>query len=559
MGRIGHILNQRLLALYPLGQEPMLYPWRIPLTAIGDEQNSSLAQLMRSARLRIPLLALVIGLLAAWAAGATGHFFPSWLHLTAWLLIILGLAVTLNRLHRYLFRPLITMQNALYHFNQGEPGVRVGDGRVGVLDGMAKDINSLIEELADLYDDMDNRVARQTRRLAQNTASLHILYDVANSINEANSLDELLTRFLRVLKEMVGALTATVQLAMPDGRLRIVACLGQDGQVRREREILPIQLCRCGVALTPGDILCGHDPEHCSLTQGRRMYGPEDIEVVDVPLRYHEETLGLYRLYAPKSVTVEREELMEMLATVGRHLGMAVAKQRSDEEARRLSIIEERTTLAHELHDSLAQTLASLRFQVRMLSETLEEEGASEQASQESRRIVSSVDEAHTELRELLNSFRAPLDQRGLLPALLHMIERFREETGTPVFLQVECRFPPLSGNEEMQLLRIVQESLANIRKHAKAHTVRVLLRCASPRGYILLVEDDGVGFEHAARLGKPGEHIGLSILEERARRLNGSIRIESEPGEGTRVELVFQPSGRSGRAMIGGRAEPRQ
>lgn len=525
------------------------------MTAIGDQQNSTLAQLLRAARLRVPLLALVIGLLAAWAASAGGHYFPSWLHFSAWILMILGLMVTLNRLHRYLFLPLIAMQNALYHFNQGEPGVRVGDGRVGALDGMAKDINSLIEELADLYDDMDNRVARQTRRLAQKTASLHILYDVANSINEANSLDELLTRFLRVLKEMVGALTATVQLAMPEGRMRIVACLGLDGRVTRESEILPIPLCRCGIALTPGDILCEHDPGRCSLAQGRRMFGAGEIEVVEVPLRYHEEVLGLYRLYAPKSVTAEREELMEMLTTVGRHLGMAVAKQRSDEEARRLSIIEERTTLAHELHDSLAQTIASLRFQVRMLSETLEEEGGSEQARQGSRRIQNSVDEAHTELRELLNSFRAPLDQRGLMPAMLNLIERFREETGIPVFLQMECRSPALSGGEEMQLLRIVQESLNNIRKHAKAHTVRVLLRCASAKGYILLVEDDGVGFEHADRIGRPGEHIGLSILEERARRLNGAIRIESEPGEGTRVELTFQPSGRNGRAT---RSSPR-
>jgi len=519
------------------------------LTRIDDEQNTTLTQLLRSARLGIPLLALVLGLLAAWTAGAGGHFFPSWLHFSAWILMTLGLAVTLNRLHRYLFRPLISMQNALYHFNQGEPGVRVGDGRVGVLDGMAKDINSLIEELADLYDDMDNRVASQTRRLAQKTASLHILYDVANSINEARSLDELLTRFLRVLKEMVGGLAATVQLTMPEGRMRAVACLGLDNQVTRGAEILPIRLCRCGIALTPGDILCEHDPEHCSLLQGRRMFGTDEIEVIEVPLRYHEEIMGLYRLYAPKSVTAEREELMEMLLTVGRHLGMAVAKQRSDEEARRLSIIEERTALAHELHDSLAQTIASLRFQIRMLSETLEEAGTCDQARQESRRIQNSVEEAHTELRELLNSFRAPLDQRGLMPALLHMIERFREETGTPVFLQLECRPPPFSGNEEMQLLRIVQESLANIRKHAKAHTVRVLLRCASPKGYILLVEDDGIGFENAARLGKPGEHIGLSILEERARRLNGSIKIESEPGEGTRVELIFQPSGRPGRA----------
>lgn len=534
----------------PAGENPAFerFPG-IPLTRIGEEQTTSLTRLLRAARLRVPLLALVAGLLSAWAAGAAGYFFPSWLHFIAWSLMIFGLVASLNRLHRYLFVPLITMQNALYHFNQGEPGIRVGDDEAGALNEMAKDIDSVIEELADLYDDMDNRVAAQTRRLAQKTASLHILYDVANSINESRSLDELLTRFLRVLKEMVGARAATVRLTMPEGRMRIVACLGLDGQMLQEYEILPIRLCRCGIALTPGDILCEHDPEACSARQGRPMFGRDELEVFDVPLPYHEEVLGLYRLYVPKGGSPDREELMEMLAAVGRHLGMAVAKQRSDEEARRLSIIEERTALAHELHDSLAQTIASLRFQVRMLGETLEEEGACDRARVATNRIVNSVEEAHVELRELLNSFRAPIDQRGLMPAIERMVERFREETGVPVFLQSDCRQPTLSSSEETQVLRILRESLTNIRKHARAHTVRVLLRCASD-DYVLLVEDDGEGFEHASRSGRPGEHIGLSILEERARRLNGTLRIESEPGEGTRVELTFRPSARSGRIM---------
>jgi two-component system nitrate/nitrite sensor histidine kinase NarX len=92
-----------------------------------------------------------------------------------------------------------------------------------------------------------------------------------------------------------------------------------------------------------------------------------------------------------------------------------------------------------------------------------------------------------------------------------------------------------------MQALRIVQESLANIRKHAKAHTIRVLLRCRGPGQYLILVEDDGVGFEGAAPKGNPGEHIGLSIMEERARRVGGELSIESEPGEGTRVELLIR------------------
>ena len=91
-------------------------------------------------------------------------------------------------------------------------------------------------------------------------------------------------------------------------------------------------------------------------------------------------------------------------------------------------------------------------------------------------------------------------------------------------------------------MLRIAQEALANIRKHAAAHTVRILLHCRAPDRYLLLVEDDGVGFERPPTGGRPGEHIGLSIMEERARRVGAELRIESGPGEGTRVELLFEP-----------------
>jgi two-component system nitrate/nitrite sensor histidine kinase NarX len=253
--------------------------------------------------------------------------------------------------------------------------------------------------------------------------------------------------------------------------------------------------------------------------------------------------LGVYTIFIEQPGIAGREDIMDLLKTIGNHLGMAVAKQRSDEEARRLSIVEERTALAHELHDSLAQTLASLRFQVRMLDDTLRQEDASAAAMADLLKIRNGLDEAHNELRELLYSFRAPLDQRGLLPALEKLTDRFGEETGMHVFLQMDCRTLLLNANEEMQVLRIVQEALANIRKHAHANTVRVLLTCRADGAYGLLVEDDGVGFDTAPE-GRPGEHIGLSIMEERARRLGGRLRVESEPGEGTRVEMVYRPRG---------------
>ena len=454
---------------------------------------------------------------------------------------LLALLFGLWRLRSELIEPLARLEESVSRVCSGEPGANLSLTDTGVLGSMISDLDSLNEELSELYEDMDSRVSRHTTRLAQKTASLKILYDVAASINRAQDLEGLLLRFLRVLKEMVNGVAATVHLEQPDGTLRVVGSIGVNNAVFRTSEMLPLTLCVCGKTLSPGDVLCDNPAMHCVRQLKRVMYGHDDIEQVSVPLDYHGELLGMYSIYVRKPGISGREDIIELLQTIGSHLGMAVAKQRSDREARRLSIMEERTALAHELHDSLAQTLASLRFQVRLLEDLLQQT-PNAAAVKDVERIRGGLDEAHTELRELLNSFRAPIDERGLVAALERVVERFGRETGLHVLFQNECREPRLGSTEEMQMLRIAQESLANIRKHAMAHTVRVLLSCHANGNYSLLIEDDGVGFEDEVKRGRPGEHIGLSIMEERARRLGGNLRIESELGEGTRVELTYQP-----------------
>jgi two-component system nitrate/nitrite sensor histidine kinase NarX len=201
--------------------------------------------------------------------------------------------------------------------------------------------------------------------------------------------------------------------------------------------------------------------------------------------------------------------------------------------------MEERTRLANELHDSLAQSLASLRFQVRVLDETLHS-GKESALWQELEIIENSIDEAYTELRELIAHFRAPMDKRGLIPAIEQAVERFRRNSDIRAFLQLEWDNTKLPAEIEIQVLRIVQEALANIRKHSEANAVRVLMRASKDKRCMVMVEDDGIGIQNKVMEGGPGEHLGLNILQERAARIGGDLKIESEPGEGTRIILRF-------------------
>jgi two-component system nitrate/nitrite sensor histidine kinase NarX len=457
--------------------------------------------------------------------------------------ILLGgllIGVLLYRIQRHLLEPLAHMRNWALRMRGGNLAVRIPVPAEGEFAELARDINNLGDVIQALSLDLDNQVRKQTERLAQKTRSLEILYDMAASINVSRDLDDLLTRFLHTLKEVVHARAATVRLLTPEGQMRLVASLGLEREVMEREQLLPLHRCLCGNAASAGEMRFASNVRQCEAVIGAPLLDRYDIEIIAVPLQYQGRTLGVYNLFTETPGLAAREDMKELLTSIGRHFGMAIEKSRLDEEAKRLSLMQERTMLAHELHDSLAQTLHSLRFQVKMLDETLEHHG-NPRVRQEIQQIKSTLDQANTELRQLLAHFRAPIDDHSRVPTIEDVVARFRKETGILTFLQKEWDLDRLPRSVEVQVLRIIQEALSNIRKHSQAHAVRLLLRSDPDGHYRVLVEDDGVGLEGRTPEGNAGEHIGLCIMQERARCLGGELRVESEPGEGTRVLLRFR------------------
>ncbi len=369
-------------------------------------------------------------------------------------------------------------------------------------------------------------------RLAQKNASLKILYDVASCINQSSDLNDLLTRFLRILKEMTNANAILVYLCHED-QAQLVGNAGFPSEY-----LAQVQPYLMREHWYKQEILC-RSIKKTGLEAIQSMLAMDATEILAVPLQHKDKILGIYYLFLPPPGLCQQEDMLEILVTIGKHLGMAVAKAKLDQESQRLSLMEERNTMAHEVHDSLAQTLASLRFQTQVLDDMLNQQQY-DNAKREVAQIKNSLEEANTELRELLAHFRAPLNKRGLIPAIKDLITQFQQHSGMLCFFQPECYHPGLPATMEMQVIRIIQESLANVYKHSQAHTVRVLLRSNEQGQYSLLVEDDGKGFDFACSDDNLGQHIGLSIMQERAKRLGGQLQIDSEIDEGTRVELSF-------------------
>lgn len=461
--------------------------------------------------------------------------------------IALGLLITLYiMLQRNLLAPLTSLRKWVDELGSGRLDSRIQPSGTNEFYDLALDLNRLSDKLQSLTEDMQSQVRQQTRHLAQKTRSLEIIYDVAASINISRDLDDLLTRFLHTLKEVVKARAAVVRLVTDDNQMRLVASTGLDDAVLQREQYIPAESCLCGTAYDKGLIMYEHDVKHCDKIIGHAFFGDsQKVGMIAVPLQYRDRTLGVYNLFVDADSMVESEELNELLTSIGRHLGMAIDKSRLDDETNRLSIMEERTRIAHELHDSLAQTLASLRFQARVLDENLRM-GNEPAVWHELEKIEINLDEAYAELRELITHFRAPIDRRGLVPAVQQLVNRFRNQTGSATFLQEEWHIVQLPASFEVEVLRIIQESLNNIRKHSNAQNVRVILR-STPQGECdILIEDDGVGMDTTANPDTLRDHYGLHIMAERAKRINGDLRIESEPGEGTRITLSFRYSSAS-------------
>lgn len=454
--------------------------------------------------------------------------------------IIIG--IVMYQVQRHLLNPLVHLRTWCERMCHGDLSARIPVGEPGEFGRLAHHINRLSDALEKLATEMDDLVCSQTERLQEKNRSLETLYDIAATINASRDLEDLLERTAEKLMVVVDAGAATIRLRTEEGHMRLLRTIGFEGsgsgaelQSRTEGNVFSeIQW------LSEKRPVSEEPPEAAAV--GNTEFVHTHKGIISVPLRYQSRTLGIYSLFTSTPEVAENPEIHRLLVSVGKHLGMAVEKARLDKQEQLLSIMRERTSLAHELHDSLVQTLVSLRFQVKMLWETLESSGSSGGARGELDRITNSLDQAHRELRELLTNFRGPIDERGLLPALEALISRFRRDSGIATYFQSECRELHLSAASELQVLRIVSEALANVRKHSQAETTRILLRRDKQGNHKVLIEDDGVGIEAPVLAEQAADgHMGLSFMRERAQRLGGELRIESEPGEGTQVLLTFK------------------
>jgi two-component system, NarL family, nitrate/nitrite sensor histidine kinase NarX len=428
---------------------------------------------------------------------------------TALFITVLILLIGMYELQTNVINPLQYLTNAAERFRDGDHSARVEFQSEDELGEMALSFNAMADAIEESHRTLESRVAQKTANLAHANAALQLLFlssrHLASSLSSAEQLDLLIDNF----QALIPGLRLTLCLHGNPNRPaeQLIALHGSES-----REICQRTDCAtCERQLKP------NLQTFLIINQGNSL-GELSANFVDghLPLNWE-------------------NELIQALADL---VGTALSLERQREQDHRLLLLDERTVIARELHDSLAQALSYMKLQVSRLQTLMRRGESTEQLFSVSEEIREGINNAYRQLRELLTTFRLQMNGSGLDQALDDTVREFAERGNFEVLLQVEPLAFSLDASEQIHLLQIVREALSNCARHANAQQVRVYLRQRNEQ-LELLIEDDGCGI---GQTSDPRQHHGLTIMQERARSLQGQLSVSAKIPHGTRIQLNFKP-----------------
>jgi two-component system nitrate/nitrite sensor histidine kinase NarX len=255
------------------------------------------------------------------------------------------------------------------------------------------------------------------------------------------------------------------------------------------------------------------------------------------PIVRNDRQYGIIRLRTSdlKPLSGWRDQLLRSTAD---QLAIALSLNETKEQSHRLAMLNERTVIARELHDSLAQALSYLKIQVTRLqkSHDAKKYDLQQPILEELKEGLSS---AYRHLRELLTTFRLKIDEGGLENALTQTIEQLLERTEMDIQLEYQLHNVPLNPMEEIHLLQIAREASQNAVNHSGGERLQIRLFQNGDKSIELLIEDDGRGLPQDP---KKLNHYGLAIMQERSKHLKGNLAVSRVVPHGTRIHLKFEP-----------------
>lgn len=400
---------------------------------------------------------------------------------------------------------------------------------VALLTGIGGELGMAMRQ-ATLYE----RTRRQTEEFG---ALLAVGRVVTSSIDLTRTLEEVLDQALAA----TGTEAGEVWLADEARELTLSARRGTYPEAFMERtrfargEGVPGRVAESGEPLVIHDL--DRDPRflrQAVIDAGFRMF-------VALPLRRGRSSSGVLCVAARSPEALSRAGHLRLLEGIAEWASIAVENARLHQAVQDAAVVEERERIARELHDSLGQILGSINAQTLAVKKLLQD-GRTDVALQELTDMGDRIQEVYADIREAILGLRTASDatREGFVPAVRLYSERFTQMSAIRVELRVteEAQRALLAPAVQLQLLRVLQEALTNVRKHAHATAVQVALDTENGV-FKATVSDDGRGFDPATLPQTGWPHFGLQMMRERAEAVGGGFQIEAGRGMGTVVTVT--------------------
>jgi len=365
--------------------------------------------------------------------------------------------------------------------------------------------------------------------------TLKAVSDAVLAVAAELSVEDVLQRLVDTARELAGARYAALGLSDVEGGFRRFLTSGMSEELITSLGELPRQHGVLGAILESTESYRTRDMHDHPRFRGWWPEGHPDMRTfLGVPITSPSGVIGGFYLTEKIDALDFTDQDVALIELLAAHAAIAITNARLYEESRELSIVAERNRLALDLHDSVSQKLFGLLLSAQAAEMLLERNPA--EAHVQVSKLPGLAREALDEMRALIFELRPPdLERDGLCGALRKHVEVVRRIRQREIELEIDDELPAHPGRDQ-DVLRIAQEALQNVIKHAAAEHVRVALHAENGR-LVLEVEDDGGGFEPETP-GIRSRRLGLTSMEERARRIGGTLQIRSTPGAGTRVRL---------------------
>ena len=433
------------------------------------------------------------------------------------LLILLSAAVSFRLLRQVVLRPLGTLYQAMNQITHGRLGTRIASPNSGdEFEAVADGFNRMADNLQEMYAHLEDKVAEKTAALSRQKSEWEMLYYVTSYLHKQSFSSEVEQAFLERMLRLSHSEGGGIFWQAEKGFATACAIGLPEGLAER----------------LPHTHTAEQESEAGNMVW---MQGEEGDLVALVPIYALGGFQGWLALSKPTVTLLSAQNagLMRLLCT---QLGIARENAAMTLLKQQNAVLEERSRIARSLHDSLAQSLSFINMRFQMLSKNkLLPDDKSVRDNIEM--IRDGIQYCYEDVRELLDHFRAKPQYGNFAETVRSVIERSRKQAGIPVVLHISGGDCLLNSEQQTQALFILQEALSNIRKHAAAQQAEVLLE--NGNSFTMTVRDDGQGFDpenHAE--AEPGQHIGLSVMHERAEKIGAEISIRSQPGSGTEVRL---------------------